>query len=42
MSVPVSVAIAVIASASAGAAVSMVTAWLAVVPILPAVSTIRA
>ena len=39
---PVSLAIAVIASASAGAVVSMVTAWLAVVPILPAVSTIRA
>ena len=35
-------AIAVIASASAGAVVSMVTAWLAVVPTLPAVSTIRA
>ena len=39
---PVSLAIAVIAKASAGAAVSMVTAWLAAVPILPAVSTIRA
>ena len=40
--VPVSVAIAVIASASAGAVVSMVMAWLVVVPILPAASTIRA
>ena len=40
--VPLSLAIAVIASASAGAVVSMVMAWLAVVPTLPAVSTIRA
>ncbi len=40
--VPVSVAIAVIASAAAGSAVSMVMAWLVVVPILPAASTIRA
>ena len=40
--VPVSVAIAVIASASAGAVVSMVTAWLAVVPTLAAASMIRA
>ena len=40
---PLSVAIAVIAKASAGGAVvSMVTAWLAVVPTLPAVSMIRA
>jgi len=38
----VSVTIAVIASVSAGAPVSMVMAWLVVVPILPAVSTIRA
>ncbi len=40
--IAVSVAIAVIASVSAGAVVSMVMAWLVVVPILPAVSTIRA
>ena len=40
--VPLSVAIAVIASASAGAVVSIVTAWLAVVPTLAAASMIRA
>ena len=40
--VPLSLAIAVIARASAGAVVSMVMAWLAVVPTLPALSTIRA
>src|SRR5258708_18306133 len=40
--VPLSVAIAVIDSASAGAVVSIVTAWLAVVPTLAAASTIRA
>src|SRR5207237_1732576 len=39
--VPLSVAIAVIASASAGAVVSIVTAWLAVVPTLTAASMIR-
>ena len=40
--VPVSSAIAVIASASVGPVVSMVTAWLAVVPTLLAASMIRA
>ena len=40
--VPLSLAIAVIASASAGPPVTMVMAWLAVVPTLPALSTIRA
>ncbi|MFZ3250251.1 MAG: hypothetical protein WA214_15300 [Pseudolabrys sp.] len=39
--VPVSVVIAVTATASAGR-LAMVMAWLAVVPILPAVSRIRA
>ncbi len=40
--VPVSLAIAVMSTVAAGAAVSMVTAWLSVVPTLPAASTTRA
>ena len=40
--VPVSLTIAVMSTVAVGAAVSMVTAWLSVLPTLPAVSTTRA